>query len=95
MDQTVTIKVSGRPYTLKAKDADAEEVLRKAAAIVNKKLETFRASLPGKSEEDILTFIALNECANEINLKKKLIELDAEAKQLEAEISGYIDKIER
>ena len=95
MEQKVTIKVSDRTYTLKAKDAEAEEVLRKAASIVNKKLENFKGSLANKSEVDILTFIALNECANDINHRKKLQDIEEEMKQLESELSGYIEKIEK
>lgn len=90
----MTIKVAGRTYALKAKDDTAEEILREAVKVVNRKIEAFRASLPGKTEEDILTFIALNACAGEIAQKRKINEIEAEARALESEISGYIEKSE-
>jgi len=92
MDRRVTIKVSGRTYALKAKDDQMEEVLREAVKVVNKKIDAFKANWPEKTEEDILTFIALNACAGEISLKKKLNEIEAEASGLLSEISGYIEK---
>ena len=43
MDQRITIKIGGINYTLKVPSPEKEELMRTAAELVNRKLETLTA----------------------------------------------------
>ena len=60
MDQKITIKIAERKYALSASSPEKEALIRTAAEGINKKLETLSASMPGRSELDKITMIALN-----------------------------------
>ena len=66
MEQKITIKIAERSYVLKASTPENEQLIRLAAEDVNKKLNAYMASFPGKSAEDILSFVALNECVSRL-----------------------------
>lgn len=90
MEQKITIKIAGRTYVLKAATPENEELIRLAAEDVNKKLNAFMRSFPGKSSEDILSFVALNECVSRLAFQKKM-EADAAAiDRLVADTGSYL-----
>jgi len=94
-EQNVTIKVCDRPYMMKATSPEMEEILRKAADLVNRKIKLLKQSYPGKTELDILTFVALNECVSELGLRKKCSDTEAALKSLNADIETYLDDMEK
>ena len=95
MEQKITIKIAERSYVLKATTPENEQLIRLAAEDVNKKLNAYLASFPGKSPEDILSFVALNECVSRLAFQKKM-ELDEEAlKRLVAETESYLSGAEK
>ena len=90
MDQKITIKIAGRPYVLKASTPEHEQLIRLAAEDVNKKLARLSSSFPGRTPEDILTFLALNECISRIAFGKINEAAEKEAAELVAETVAYI-----
>lgn len=92
-NRKVTIKVSDRTYSLKASSEEKEELMRKAAAIINQKVDNMRATYPGKDDADLLTFVALSECVNSLALRKKFAACEQETKQLEADLVSYLENI--
>lgn len=88
----VNIKISGRDYNLKARDAENEEFIRKAAALIDKKVGELRAANPGKNEVDLLTFVSINICVNYFASRRKLSSLEEELKVLDSELDSYLSK---
>ncbi len=93
MDQNITIKIGENEYNLKAKSQEEEEVIRKAADTIGKKISAYRNKFPDRDMIDILSFVALNESINSINLKKALDSINEEAASLLKDSSSYLDKI--
>ena len=50
MDETrnITVKIAGRDYCLKVKNADEEELYRLAADSVNRKIDLYRKKFVGR-----------------------------------------------
>jgi cell division protein ZapA (FtsZ GTPase activity inhibitor) len=75
-----------------------EEVIRKAADEINSKIAQYQDKFPNKGLTEILSFMALNVCMNNIILQKQALRMkDAEeslAKELERYLH-YIDKSSR
>lgn len=90
MDQKVTINVDGRPYVLKASSPEQEERIRLAARYVSAKLVNLSTRFPRRPYDDILTFIALNECISRIESGQSLEAFQKEADALAAETEAYI-----
>ena len=95
MDQKITIKIAGKAYVLKASTPENEQLIRLAAEDVNKKLGAYTASFPGKALEDILAFVALNECVSRLAFKKKMDADEAQVAGLKADLDSYLSSIEK
>jgi len=93
-DQNITITISGRKYCLKASSEEKEEIIRKAADIVNSKISYYQKAFAGRSEADLLSFVALNECITNLTINKEKEEMTKEAKALEEELASYIENID-
>ena len=93
MDQSITIKIEGRSYQLKATSTEQEQIMRIAAEKINEKLSFYGSRYPDKQLSDKLAFVALNETIAHLTLQKKLKDLDAEARQLESLQKDYLDNI--
>ena len=72
MAQSITIKIADRPYSLKVTSPEQEEVIRKAAEEVNRKISAYQDRMPGKGMVELLSFAALNVCMSNINLQEQL-----------------------
>jgi len=94
-DQNITITISGRKYCLKASSPEREEIIRKAADVVNGKIKYYKAAFANKGEEDLLTFVALNECITNLAVNKEKESITQEAKALEQLLAGYIENIDK
>ncbi len=95
MAQNITIKIADRPYSLKVNSPEQEEIIRKAADELNRKVRAYQDKLPGKSTVELLSFAALNVCMTNISLKNQLDGMSEEEKALEKELEGYLDKIDK
>ena len=95
MDQKITIKIGERDYVLKASSPESEEYIRLAAEAINKKLDSFRESFPGKNTLDLLSFVALNECVSRISLQRKMDRIGQEAEKLANDTGSYLKNIDR
>ena len=91
--RSITIKIAGKEYPLKAANADMEQVMRVAAEAINQKLQAYDAKFPGKELLDKLAFVTLNEAISRITYQKRLAALEADEKKFLEETQNYIDKI--
>lgn len=95
MDQSITLKIAGKDYPLKAATPEMEQMMRIAAEAIGKRLAQYDAKFPEKDLVDKLVFVTLNETVNRIAVQRKLAAQEEGEKKLLDEISGYLDSIDR
>ncbi len=95
MAQNITIKIADRPYSLKVNSPEQEELIRKAADELNRKVRAYQDKLPGKGTVELLSFAALNVCMANISLKDQLSEHAREEEVLARELEGYLENIDK
>ncbi len=95
MAQNISIKIADRPYSLKASSPEQEEVIRKAADEVNRRVRAYQDKLPGKGIVELLSFAALNVCMSNIGLQEQLKGMVHEEESLVKELEGYLENIDK
>ena len=95
MAQSISIKIAERTYSLKVTSPEQEEVIRKAADDINRKIALYQEKFPDKSLSDVLSFMALNVCIANITLQKQMKEMTEKEEMLAKELEGYLDNIDK
>lgn len=95
MDQSITLKIAGKEYAMKATSPEMEQMMRTAAEVINQKLTAYDARYPDKTLVDKLAFVALNESVARISYQKRLSVAAEEAKEMLRETDKYLDSIEK
>ena len=95
MAQSITIKIADRPYSLKVTSPEQEELIRKAADEVNRKISAYQDRMPGKGMVELLSFAALHVCMANLSLQDQLKEIAREEKSLADELEGYLENIDK
>ena len=95
MDQSITLKIAGKDYPLKAASPEMEQVMRIAAEAINKRLAQYDAKFPDKDVLDKLVFVTLNETISRIATQRKLAGREEGEKKLLDEMTSYLDSIEK
>ena len=95
MDQSITLKIAGKDYPLKAATPEMEQMMRIAAEAIGKRLAQYDAKFPEKDLVDKLVFVTLNETVNRIAVQRKLAAQEEGEKKLLDEITSYLDSIDR
>ena len=93
MAQSINIKIAGRQYNLSATSPDHEEVIRKAAEDVNRKISQYQEKFPNKGLTEILSFMALNVCMSNILLQKQVKGMKNAEENLASELERYLEDI--
>ena len=95
MEQSITLKIAGKDYSLKANSPEMEQLMRVAAEAINKKMEAYDAKFPDKTTVDKLAFVALGETVGRLSYQKKLSSVNDEAKRMLGQTSEYLDNIDK
>ena len=95
MDQSITIKIAGKEYSLKASSPEMERCMRLAADDINKRLSAYDEKYPDKRLEDKLAFVTLNEAVSKITAMGKLNTLASEISGLSEELESYLSGIKQ
>jgi len=95
MAQSISIKIAERTYSLKVSSPEQEEVIRKAADDVNRKISLYQEKFPDKNLSDVLSFMALNVCIANITLQKQLKEMSTAEEELAKELERYLDNTDK
>lgn len=95
MAQSINIKIAERTYLLKANSPEHEELIRKAADDINRKIGFYQDKFPGKSMVEILSFVALNVCMASIGLQNQAKEMNEAEANLAKELEGYLENIDK
>ncbi len=95
MEQSITLKIAGKDYPLKATSPEMEQLMRLAAETINQKLAVYDAKFPDKTLVDKLSFVALNETVSRMSYQKRLSSVNEEAKRMLSQTSSYLDNIDK
>ena len=95
MAQSINIKIAGRPYNPTATSPEHEEVIRKAADDVNRKIAQYQEKFPKTGMSDIMSFMALNVCMSNIVLQKQVKEMKEAEEVLANELESYLTNIDK
>ncbi len=90
MDQSITIRIADKTFSLTAKTPESEEIIRIAADSVNKKVDAYTQKFPTKGLTDILSFVALNGAIQEVTLQRKVKGMNADIESLQSDIEAYL-----
>ena len=93
MEQSITIRIAGTDYPLKATSPEMEQLMRIAAETINKKIAAYDARFPERSLADKLSFVALNETVSRLATQRKLEQAAQEAASLKKETDDYLSHI--
>ncbi|MBE6234419.1 MAG: cell division protein ZapA [Bacteroidales bacterium] len=95
MAQSINIKIADKSYALKVSSPEHEEVIRKAADDINRKVKLYLDKFPGKGMIEILSFVALNVCMSNITLQRQAKEREDAEIRLAEELESYLDNIDK
>jgi len=95
MDQSITLKIAGKEYAMKASSPEAERLMRLAAEAINEKLAVYGSRFPDKTLEDRLAFVALNETVSRINFQRRLSLIGEEVKAFQEQTDRYLDTADK
>ena len=90
MDQKISIKIAERTFNLTASSPQQEEVIRLAADAINRRLDGYTRKNPGKTLVELMSMVALNECACRISFQRDIDARKAEAEQLSSDLENYL-----
>lgn len=93
--QSITLRIAGKEYSLRAASPEMEQLMRLAADDINRMLAKYNEKFPDKSLEDKLAFVTLNETVSKISYQRKLASLCDEAKALKEDTDSYLKGIEK
>ena len=95
MAQSINIKIAGRPYNLSATSPEHEEIIRKAADDVNKKIAQYQEKFPNKGMTEIMSFMALNVCMSNILLQRQVNTMKEGEELLAKDLERYLENIDK
>lgn len=95
MDQKISIKIAGRTFNLTASSPEVEEIYRQAADAINNRFASFTRSHPGRTVNDLLSLVALNETVVRLNMQRELDQHAQAEKQLELDLDRYVKDLEK
>lgn len=91
----INVIIADRPYRLKIKPAEEENV-RKAAKLINEKVKDFQNVYEAKDKQDYLAMAALMYAVDSVNLKTKSSssseELELRLDEIDAILTGFLNK---
>lgn len=95
MGQRTNIKVAGQVFTITAADEQEEEILRRAAAAVDRTIELRQVEYSNKPHEEVMTLIAFNECKARIKFQMEINRIKSELEALQAQLGDYLEKTDK
>lgn len=90
-DDLISIKVliGGRSYPLRINWKNEEQV-RKAAKLINKKLEKYMDLVSFKDNQDLLAFVALDFAVDSLKLEYKATDHESELNDIVADLENLL-----
>ena len=93
MRRKITIRILNSQFPVEAESPEMERRIREAAEKVDGKYSEYLRMFPGRSPEEILSFVALNSCLQVAELEKNAEDRRREEEALQADLKGYLKDI--
>jgi len=91
----VDIEVAGKRFPLVVQDEAEQELYRRAASVIDRTLEQRRKAFYSSPLDELLIFIAFNECKARLRLQDESDLLKEELDALQAQLADYLEKTEQ
>ena len=95
MAQSITVTISGRDFPLKVNSPEHEELIRKAADEINRKVKFYLEKFPSKSPHEVMSLVALNIGIAYEGLQKQMESVLGDEERLLHELDGYLENIDK
>ena len=95
MDQKISIKIAERTFYLTASSPEQEQLIRLAEEAINRRLDSYTRRNPGKSQIELMSMVALNECACRISNQRTIDAQNGEAVKLGKDLESYLAQEEK
>jgi len=87
--QYIKVMIAGRPYMMNV-ERDEEEIVRKAANLINETILKYSKSYEFKDQQDLFAMITLQYVANSIRLESNITYKDNEMEKSLSRIDGLL-----
>ena len=95
MAQSIKVTIAERTFPLKVNSPEHEELIRKAADEINRKVKFYLERYPGKSLNEIMSLVALNTGIAYVGLQKQMETVLGAEESLVKELDGYLENIDK
>ena len=95
MAQSITVMISGREVPLKVNSPEHEELIRKAADEINRKVKFYLERFPSKSLNEVISLVALNTGIAYAGLQKQMETVLEAEESLVKDLDGYLENIDK
>ena len=95
MAQSINVIIADRPYPVQVKSPEHEEMIRKAAADINKKVRFYLEKFPTKGMVEVMTLVALNLGILNCGLQMQVDSAIEDEANLLKELEAYLEKTDK
>ena len=95
MAQSINVTIAERTFPLKVNYPEHEELIRKAAAEINRKVKFYLEKFPSKSPQEVMALVALNTGIAYEGLQKQMESVLGDEERLLHELDGYLENIDK
>ncbi len=95
MAQSITVTIAERTFPLKVSSPEHEELIRKAADEINRKVKLYLEKFPSKSPQEIMSLVALNTGIAFAGLQKQMEFVMQAEEGLLNDLDGYLENIDK
>ena len=95
MAQSINVIIAGRTFPLKVNSPEHEELIRKAADEINRKVKFYLERFPSKSPHEVMSLVALNTGIAYAGLQKQMESVLNDEENLLKDLDGYLENIDK
>ena len=95
MAQSIKVTIAERTFPLTVNSPEHEELIRKAAAEINRKVKFYLEKFPSKSPHEVMALVALNTGIALEGLQKQMESVLGDEERLLHELDGYLENIDK
>ena len=95
MAQSITVTIAERTFPLKVNSPEHEELIRKAADEINRKVKFYLERFPSKSLNEVISLVALNTGIAYAGLQKQMETVLEAEESLVKDLDGYLENIDK
>ncbi len=89
-EHTIKVSIANRPYRLKIKSEEEEEIIRKSVQYIESLVDEYRKNYHYKDFQDLLAMVSLQLANNSLSLQKQIDYRDDEMQEQLEEIDMFL-----